>query len=204
MSSRLYIYILILFMVCSIGCGGKKVLDKPGFEKWMKNNKNGLVKEKIINRLKYKVCFQPIDWLMLKSDKQLVMNDQVSKIKKDYESVLTFTIDITDTSESYSMLRYELGHENEYYDRINYYSNIIQNDLYLVDGTDTLPCMFTHMEQTYNVSPINTITVEFVRKDKTKKYNDTWLVYNDRVFNSGILKFFFKKEDLNNIPELKI
>lgn len=191
-------------MASSIGCGGKKVLDKSGFEKWMKNNKNGLVKERIINRIKYKVSFQPIDWLMLKSDKQLAMNNQDIKVKSDYENVLTFTLDITDTSGNYSMLRYELRHESEYYDRINYYSNLIQNDLYLVEGTDTLPCMFTHMEQTYNVSPINTITIEFVRKDKSKRYNDTWLVYNDRVFNSGILKFYFKKEDLNNIPELKI
>src|SRR5688572_10300820 len=118
MMTRIYILMLISFSTLCLSCGGKKVLGKASFEKWMKNKENGLAKEKTINRLRFKVSYQPMEWLMLKSNDQQLTNDSVNKLKSDYANVMTFALDITDTSGNNSMLRFELAHENEYYDRI--------------------------------------------------------------------------------------
>lgn len=196
------IYTLIGILFLCFSCG-KRTLTKQEYQKWIQNHKDDVVKVKTINRLKYSVSFQPMGTLLLKADVNKNIKSD-SKIALDYKNVMAFNLDITDTGETTSMLRFELANENEYYDRINYYTNLIGKDLYLVDGTDTLSCQFTHMEQTYNIAPVNTISLEFVRNGNPTEYNETWLVYNDRIFNSGILKFHFSKEDLNNIPEVKI
>lgn len=193
----------LLVLVILLGCG-KSILSIVEYEKWIRNPVNGLVKERVVSQVKYKLTFQPTDWLLAKATRLNYTNLEVDKIKGDYSNVLSFTMDITSENEEVSMLKLNLDNQSEYYTRLNYYSNLFQQDVYVVEGFDTLPCRFAHMEQSYNASPFNTITIEFLRTTKEVEYQDIYLVYYDRIFNTGLIKFHFKGGDLNDIPDLKL
>ena len=95
-----------------------------------------------------------------------------------------------------------LEQKEDYYLRLKYYSFDIQNDLKLIDGQDTMKCVFSHFERTYGILPYIKIVTAF---EKSKKQGgDKIFSYNDKTFNKGIVNLMVKDKALKNIPDIKI
>lgn len=97
--------------------------------------------------------------------------------------------------------------ESNYYQMLDYLSNQIQNDFYLIDGKDTIPCGLCHYERNFDLSSANVINVGF-QSEKLRTganhslSNDLHLVYDDKLLSVGILHFHFDKNAINQLPEL--
>jgi hypothetical protein len=90
----------------------------------------------------------------------------------------------------------------DYKGRVNYFAFAMQNDIKLVEGDDTVPCLLFHYERAYDVAPYGTFLLAFPLPKNSK--TDRTLIFTDHGFNKGIIKFFYRGADINNQPQLEV
>jgi hypothetical protein len=86
----------------------------------------------------------------------------------------------------------------------------VQEDFFLLEGKDTLPCRISHFERAYGLQPKAKIVLAFdkrktyLKKTDEKTDSDKTLIFYDKVFGAGIVKLRIEKDVLNSIPQLKL
>jgi hypothetical protein len=202
---RKLVFIPLIVALCLTACEkSRKRLSPKQYITWAKSSEKDLVKKKEINGYKFISKFQPAELLILKNMDESFTQASVDSLKNIQYGIFNFVMDIGSAIDNQSLLRANISDENEYYQRVYYYTKEVQNDLYVVEGKDTLPCIFYHFEQTYNLSPVNSLVMEFQRKNPDTEYENVSLIYEDRMLNTGIIKFQYKKSFLNNLPQLSM
>ncbi|HEX9981246.1 MAG TPA: hypothetical protein VGB50_11850 [Flavobacterium sp.] len=77
-----------------------------------------------------------------------------------------------------------------YDNAVKYMSFELQKDFYVVTSRhDTIPCAGTNFERSYKIAPYQKVMLFF---SGIKPGEELQLVYNDRLFGNGTLKFKFK------------
>ncbi len=201
---RKLLFIIPVVSLVLLSCSDRRTLSPEQYIAWAKASQKELIKTKEINGYRFTLKFQPAELLILKNAEGLTSEDALDSMKKIQKGIVNLVMDIGSTDNQQSLLRANLAVEEEYYQRMYYYTTDVQKDLYLVEGKDTLPCVFYHFEQTFNITPVNSMIMEFERKDPNAPYKDIYFIYEDRILNAGIIKFQYKKSFLNNLPKLKI
>lgn len=188
-----------------LACGkGRQQLSPKQYIAWAKKSQDDLVRMKEINGYRFTSKFQPSELLILRNMDELSSQASIDSMENFQNGIINIVMDIGAIDNQQSLLRANIRSEGEYYQRVYYYTKEVQNDVYLVEGMDTLPCVFYHFEQTYNLTPVNSMIMEFERKDPNADYKDVSLIYEDRMLNTGIIKFLYKSSFLNNLPQLKL
>jgi len=181
------------------------MLDPFEYVQWIEDAGNGLKKSKEIDKIEFIVQFKTTDYILLKENSinPLSEKEKFENEKKELGDLQYFTLKIK-TPEGTDPLKFCLSGQDEYFARVKYYSFEIQNDLSLVDGSDTIQCVLSHFERNYGIAPEITCLVGFPPKDKkSPSIEDKSLIYYDRVFNNGNLVFAFSKKDISQTPKLK-
>lgn len=169
-------------------------IAKKEYPKWVESKENGLNNLKIINKFNYEIQYKPIEYILAKK------NYDSLKVS-DYDNL--HYIDLKLSHEDFQeYLKIDLVEQNDYYHRLKYFSFEIQNDVQLIDGNDTLKCIFSHFERTYGITPYIKIVMAFEKNIGSK--NDLYFSYHDQVFNNGIIILPVKNEALKNIPQIKM
>lgn len=204
MSTRFWIYstLLILAAVC-FSCGKERQkLDPEQYLIAAKSNAD-LQVEKEFKDVTFQVRYRSTDELILDevSDKKLT-DSLYHKLRNKYKTLQYFTFTIVSARSAEILSHYE--GEEDYYKLLDYLSSSIQNDFALVDNNDTLACVLAHYERNFGLSSSNRISLAFEDKDQGKvKYpSDKILLYDDKLFETGLISFRFEKENLNNLPHL--
>lgn len=206
MKKIIYILFLLAFTL-STACN--KTPEKLGMREyisWVEHPDNGLKKEKTIGEYKYKVFYKPADYIALREAVNTNKIDDVAAIQKRADEVgeiYQLNFDITSSDGKRSALKHNIKSDAEYGARINYFVSHAQEDFKLVLDTDTLPCTSYHFERTFGVTPNNTILLGF-KKPKKDTNNEIQLIFKNRLFNSGDIKFLFSEKTLKNIPQLSL
>lgn len=101
------------------------------------------------------------------------------------------------------LIKHGLSEYSGYEERVRYLAGQAQQDLFLVDGEDTLACHAYHWERNYGVAPVENILLSFpATADESAK--DKTLVFYDRIFGNGIIKLKIKGEDIDKCPEINL
>ena len=77
----------------------------------------------------------------------------------------------------------------------------MQNDIFIVQGNDTLYPGMYHFERIYEIAPFATVMLAFDDK-KFKPENEFTVVYNDRLFNKGFIKYNYSPKQLIDLPNI--
>jgi hypothetical protein len=93
---------------------------------------------------------------------------------------------------------------DDYFRKQYYFGSLVDADLLLVIGADTLPCALAHFERTYGAAPFNELVVSFIDDSPEPYRDDLHFIYNDRAFGLGPVEFVIRKEDLQQLPSLKL
>jgi hypothetical protein len=94
---------------------------------------------------------------------------------------------------------------DEFTSRLAYFTGIMQQDIFLVEGKDTLPCLLYHFERTYGVDPRSTFLLGFpLAQVKNEAMVDKTLFFDDRGLGSGPVMISISNENLNTLPSLKL
>jgi hypothetical protein len=119
--------------------------------------------------------------------------------KVSYESMLYFNLKIEVKEGRNELLKYKLERPQDYEARIKYISFDMQNDIYAIQGKDTIYTGLYQFERIFDVAPYSNVMLAFDGKALNPNEELT-IVYNDRLFNNGFIKFHYKKEQLTDLP----
>jgi hypothetical protein len=195
------IIFLTLSVLFNVGC--KRQLKPAEYYAWNNSKNTSIIKTHKDKYYNFQVAFRPIDFMalsQLNGEKLTAKNFEVAK--KGLVCCRHFKIDVQ-TKDTSDVLMYKLRSKEEYYERIKYLSTDISSHLYLIEGTDTLPCTFAHYERTYKMKSSATVMAFFERKDPDLSETTPMKMLITRGgFNPATLEFTFTEKDLNNIPKL--
>lgn len=197
------------------GCGEYKSLKPVEYVKWVEDVGNELVVKKIIGDYVFALQYKPLDYSVLKAERNLNISKQELNSKTtEIEGLQYFTFQISTKEGNGELLKSGISGKDEkveYEKRIDYFSSKMQNDIKLIDGQDTLPCVLFHFERTYNLTPYSNFNLGFEYGSEEKSsgatrapltYKSKRLLYNDHAFNVGAVELMIKEENLNKIPNL--
>lgn len=130
----------------------------------------------------------PIQYYLLKDEgtEDLFKIDSIYNANKT-ERIIEFTFEQKDEkdllNEDFTSISYENG--------IKYLSFEIDKDFYVVTSKkDTIKCSGVNYERNFKVAPYQKIMLFFSGIDPKEEIQ---LVYNDKLFKKGIIKFQFKE-----------
>lgn len=181
----------------SFSCS-KKELHSNDYVKFVEDESNGLRVSKNIGEVNYMIQYKPIEYILLRENNN---NGDIKKRKEDLGGMQYYTLTYSLVKNNKDILKFNLTSPDEYYERVNYFSFGLQNDIYLVDGKDTLDCKLFNYVRSYGLSPKADFVLAF-DKSKQTKTTDKLMVIEDKIFGGGIIKIKISKEDIENIAEL--
>jgi len=178
-------------------------LNPPEYVVWCQNKENRLKKQKEMQDIIFTLQYRPAEYVLCMEQKpQTISKNDLQKQLKELEGSEYFDFSIGLSSGQGELLKYNVSSTNEYTSRLNYFAFDMQRDLKLLDGDDTLSCTLFHFERAYDVAPYSVFLVAF---PKTKNTTSTkTFLYPDKIFGKGMIKFTYTKEDLSQIPKLKV
>lgn len=187
-------------------------LEPVAYKNWVENPENGLNVSREAGEFQFTLQYKPLDYVALINQRPEQLNRQgFMKNKEEMKELQYYTLRI-DSKTGDEMLRSNLSSADEYFYRVEYFSFHLKKDLYLIDGNDSLPCVLSHFERSYALSPNNNFILAFPLSEKEKVMlakgkaytGEKTLVYDDRYLQTGPVKFTIKKDALSALPQLKI
>jgi hypothetical protein len=190
--------------VKSIFSNDKSVLSVNEMKEFVVNVDHGLLKSKQIDEVTYSAKYKPVDYIIAMETRDEKLTRAIYKEKHDELSGLQyFDLRIEIDKANGELLKYALRSGSQYESRVTYLAFDIKNDIKLVDGNDTLECVMSHFERVYDIVPYATILLGFKDTGGNLMHEKT-LVFHDKLFGKGIIKFTFLPADLQTIPQLEV
>ena len=177
---------------------------------WVESEESGLRKSKPIGNYKYSIQYKP--WSYIAKRKLRNDNYNVEHLRAQITGMSDlqyFTLRIGLRSEQGDILESGINDRSQYQERIAYLNAHLNQDIFLLEGGDTLSCVLHHFERDFGLTPYINITLGFQINEEEKEavlketrfdYSDKVLVFDDRVFGTGMVKLTILKEDLLGIP----
>lgn len=177
-------------------------LDPSAYVKWIKNPDNGLVKAKTIDKMIFSVLYKPSEYLLCQEERSNEISTKTYNQKlPDYSDLYYFDLKIEIEGGQGELLKQDASGSEDYDKRVKYYSFGLLHDITMVQNGDTIPCAMTHFERAFDITPYACFQIAFP-KQKSKE-GDLTIIFIDKIFGKGILKFFFNKDILSHLPKLK-
>lgn len=196
-----YGYISLLIIVF-VACGSAPdQLGKSEYLQWVKNPDNGLVKTKSIGDYSLELQYRPHELIALTEDQsldQVKLNERCSQLS----SSQYFNLKLKSNDPLVKVMDIGNRSEQDYFLKVDYFSNQIQHDLKLIDGQDTLNCMFSVFERTYDLAPHITFALAFENAALSK--GDKTLYFDGSKLGLGPVYLSITQEEIENIPNLTV
>lgn len=177
-------------------------LTATEFIRWCADESNSLNKTKDISEFKYNLMYlspQSMAYLELRTEEHDYARFQ--KTCDHYTEMTYFNLKIEVPKSSGELLKYELQSPLQYENRIKYISFNMQNDICLVQKGDSLRPGLYQFERIFEVAPYSTVMMAFDNK-KFNREKEFTIVFNDKLFDKGYIKFNYKNGQLTNVPHI--
>ncbi len=196
----------MLMTTLFIGACNLPIDDFSQYMKYLANKENGLVKEKSVNGVQIKVKYLPLDYLAYKeyeNDKDL----KIEEIKKTYENSLKFMMSIGPAKDKrFDITKVGVSSYEEFALRIEEMNFWMKEYVTLSFEGKEITADLAQMESTYGLEKDRKIIFVFQNKDEQGNSiltQDITFTYKDEIFYTGINKFKFSIDDINDLPEFK-
>lgn len=190
----------LLFCVLLTSCG-KETLAPKEYVKWVEDESNGLRITKQLDNFTFRLQYKPAAYMAIKQTRNTAGKAELKKEIESFGEMQYYNLTIKAASGE-ELLSEGIGAEEEYYQRLQYYTSMVQDDITLIQGKDTLPCALAHFERNYGLSPENTLVLAFETPKQTNNtIADRTIVYNDQVLQTGPIQFLISGKDLADLPE---
>jgi hypothetical protein len=196
------IFIIIGLVFFTSSCNRKKEkLNAQEYIQYVEKKENGFFHEKKIGNVLFRLKSEPKYYKLA----QAIIDDNLSGNKPKIEKYKTelgnqhyFILELENMRSETDLLTEGISDQNDYLLRVNYFSYDFDKDIHFVSGNDTLPCALFHYENSYGGTPKLRFLLSFAGKGSQQNE----IVFEDKIFNSGTVKFNLSDEELNNTPEL--
>jgi hypothetical protein len=170
----------------------------------MQNPKNGFCKIKEMEDLTFICQYKSYDYIVCLENKGNTVSVSAKKERlEELKGANYFEFTIKLINNNGELLKHNLSSASDYGKRVQYLAFDMQQDIQIRYGDEALqPCVLFHFERTYDIAPYAKFILGFKNPEKNK-IQDIVVEYNDRVFNKGLIKFTFSKDDFNKIPKIQ-
>lgn len=201
------LFFLWMLMACS--CSNSPTLEPDELKSWVMNPDNGMLKEKEIYPFRLSLLYKPAAYVVLHELKASPGTEEFQHLIKEQSAYYHFTLRIDSKDRKEEFLKTGIKNNGEYYERLQYFTGLIQKDVSIVIGNDTLPCVFAHLERLYHMASYGDLHLVFPVSKKDNKNSNNMVgslsfVYEDYILGVGPLKFTYDTETINRIPQIKI
>lgn len=182
-------------------------LPVDDYMRWVENKDNGLQVEKKIGEVTFSALYKPYEYLaIMETGKENLTSAKLKERIHAYEGLQYFTFKIEANNTQKELLKTGIHSEQDYYSRLEYFSFEMQKDFKLIEGTDTLDCVLYHFERIYGLAPVATVVLGFplTKGDLQESKINKTIGYTDRVFGAGNVYMTIRKENLDQIPQVKL
>lgn len=198
--------ILILSLSVSLilsSCFQKSFTPKEYFQ-WAKTPESGLEVNRKGNGVNFSLKFTPVDLLISNELKNgIITESQYDERKMQLGNLAYFLLKIE--SGEQDLLMCNVGDEQQYVQRVNYYSLDFQQDIVAVSAGDTIPCVLYQFENSYGIAPYVNISLAFPGEFmEANKEGEVEILIYDRIFLNGLMKFKYTENAFHDLPELTI
>lgn len=157
-----------------------RLVTESEYKAWIRDYDNGLHVRKTVSDFVFDLQYQPVDYLKLARDPSQAIDNTLQYY------LLTIGVN---NSES-NLLNYEIGNLTEKQKRIYYFSYTFQNDIFLENGNEKLPCVLYHFEQSIGTSNERTFVLAF---EDQNFHDEARLVIQSDFFGSFPIKIKVSK-----------
>lgn len=178
-------------------------LSISDFIEYVRTEANGLTSTVSRNNYSLSATYEPADYLALKELRnEKITPENFGKVREKFTDYYYFDflikapegkdiLDKRDSSKS-AIVFHHLSFE-------------FSNDVFLISGNDTMPCLLHHFENTNAISPDCHFSMMFQTPDESFIARDTiWFSYQDKLFDLGTVNIPFFTDNIERIPRLKI
>ena len=196
MKKTVYI-LLVVFSL--IACKGK--LSPKEYVNKIRSEEMGLVQTLGNENFNFSVQYKPLEYIAIMEQRNNASEETVARRTKELKGLQHYNIKIQ-SLKGEDVLKSGIQEEKEYYNRLNYLSTFLKQDLYIIQGKDTLSPALYQFERNYGLAPYAVAVVAFEERDSTHKYNKEFII-QDKVFTQQELRLKFNQEQIKKTPTLK-
>ncbi len=190
---------IVLLLILTVGCSKEEVLPSE-LVKWVDNPENGLKQEKSLGDVSFIALYKPHDYMVVNEFKSDVIEQaDLDQRKEELKGLQHYNFRIKSNMGG-DVVMNGIEDQQEYFNRVGYYSFDAQYDFQLVEDQDTLPCVLFNFVRTHGVAPYVDFALAFDANGEEIKNKQ--LLLKDRVFTHDYIKFDFSKEDIEEVPTL--
>lgn len=211
------LYYLFCFLTTGLffisACNQKKISPEELIQ-WVDNPRHGLVVTKEFDEYKISAQFRPLIYeIAIESKDENLSKENLTHKIEELGDLQYFVLRIESIDKGSDILKKSGLTQEQYSQRLQYFTTFLQHDLTLIDGMDTIPCCLFHFERNYRVAPYSNFMIGFkknlseydsIKNEKEVRYNDKILVVNDNVLGIGKVVLVIKKENINSIPQMEL
>jgi hypothetical protein len=156
--------------------------------------------------------FRPSDWIALAEQRQSIEDSgyanafMFTKQKGEFAHTAYFIFTLGKNNGS-DLLQSGLAASHEYSIRLNYLTNSITKDFYLLkENGEKTYCILSELQRNYGMSPDLTFILGFPNHDLLMGKGSLYLSYEDKVFGLGTpVKIVFQTDKLlKSLPAIRI
>lgn len=190
------IYFLLIFL--SFSCSDiKKAELKPNeYITWFESNYEQFVEKRDIEDITYTLTYLPEDYLFAKQYIGDIIKKDVYTQDNDF-----FTMSLRISCLNGKIQEYKVVNESDYQKREDYFSYEIYKDIYVIQNGKKITSSNVFYQSGRGLSPYIDLLIHFNTKLLD---NDFQIQYEDKIFGTGKINFYFKHDIITKRPILKI
>jgi hypothetical protein len=198
----------LITLLCFAACTPSIIKEPKSYMEYLADPSNGLVKERTVAGIKYKVKYLPSEYLVYKTLGSVKFSKaQRDSVLKQYDNSVSFLLNIGPAeNESFDITRVGVADYEEFMERIERMSFESQEWITVRSNNKEYKPGIARMENINALEKSRNIIVVFSTEKNTGndiRKDDMCFTYNDELFNTGTNKFIFKKSDIEKLPEFE-
>lgn len=199
------IIIFVLFLLVS--CSNKRTMNAQEYINFFKKEGKFLSNSESISGIKYTVFIETPELLVLRNNNFNEIDPKTfGKEIENYRKSIYCSFVIKDEEGAFKVKQL-IYNKPDYFKLVGFANTQLQSHLKMIINDQTVFCTVCHLEPPSSINPELRIAIAF-DYDSGMLYGlnsqGCEVVFDDEIFNNGIIKFSFDKNDLGNLPELKI
>lgn len=194
-------FFLVVFLVMACASCNKPNATPAEYAKTLKDNKE-LNKTITIGQVDYRFRILTPEVMALRSATDA--NKQVDAVKyaarlKELQGTFFVNIEMQLHDQSVPILKYKLGSEGEYEQRVMYYEFYAKNDVKLSCNGAQIPPSGYQYENHLGLMPYNTLVLAFPSCSNGKEVQ---VMFSDKALSNLFIKVNFNLEAIDRLPKL--
>jgi len=192
----IWLLAILLFTSCQAG-----VVSPHGFAKFMKRQDNGLHKSIEIGDFRYEIDYLPAEWQALREIEADISQEKFENALGDFteHEYFLLTIKMNGIKRIGDFIKNNLSDEE-----MNVIRFSLATKFKLLIGEKEYPCKLYHLEEMALAGTGLRFFMVYDTKGVVRGERNYVFSFQDDFLGKQKLKLTFKKEDLQNIPSLKL